>query len=289
MKLLPRILVSLAALLLLLAWIPWHELVDAFGRLPSTVWIGALAGFLAGHVLGIFKWRAMLSVEAMDTPVREAGRSYAAGLFSNLFLPGVVGGDVVRAGIVLRGARRSEPVVVAAAADRLVDFVALASLVGTGGLLAPTATGAAVVASTPFVGGVRSRVRRFLARSLVSGRRLARRPATLLTVLALALAIQGGFVLLNAWIGRSMEIAVPLAAWFVAWPLAKVVAALPISLAGLGVRDAAFASILAWYGAPLAEGVACSLVWEAVVVSGGLLAGASWFAQERWPRTGAGS
>jgi glycosyltransferase 2 family protein len=61
-----------------------------------------------------------------------------------------------------------------------------------------------------------------------------------------------------------------LAPWFVAWPLSKLIAVLPISLGGIGVREATLVSLLAPYGAPRAAVLASGILWQAVVTVTGL-------------------
>jgi hypothetical protein len=94
----------------------------------------------------------------------------------------------------------------------------------------------------------------------------------------LSLAIQALFVLLNAWIGRAIGIGVPLGVWFIAWPLAKLVALMPISIGGLVVREAALAGVLSQFGVPVALGAVAGLLWQTVTFSGGLLGGVIWWA-----------
>jgi hypothetical protein len=89
--------------------------------------------------------------------------------------------------------------------------------------------------------------------------------------------IQSFFVILNAWVGRSIGIGIPVAVWFLVWPLAKVAGLLPISLGGLAVRDATFAALLVPVGVPMALGVVASLIWQSVLIVGGLLAGVLWW------------
>jgi glycosyltransferase 2 family protein len=121
------------------------------------------------------------------------------------------------------------------------------------------------------------RLRRRVGRSLVALRRLARAPGPALTALALSLAMQAAFILISAWLGAAVGAHAPLWAWFIAWPLAKVAAMLPVTLGGLGVRDAALAGLLVPWGVPAAYGVVASLAWNAVNIGGALLGGvAGW-------------
>jgi uncharacterized membrane protein YbhN (UPF0104 family) len=125
---------------------------------------------------------------------------------------------------------------------------------------------------------------------MVSMRRMARRPLAALGVFALSLAIQSWFVLLNAWLGRAIGIDVPLAYWFLAVPLTKAVTLAPVSLGGLGVREATLAGLLGLVGVSASDGAAASFLWQSVVYSGGLLGGLVWFALglRRGARTGLG-
>jgi uncharacterized membrane protein YbhN (UPF0104 family) len=125
------------------------------------------------------------------------------------------------------------------------------------------------------------RLRRPLGRSLVAVRRLRRNPGTAAAGLGLALVIQSGFVLANAWMGRSIGIEVPLAVWFLVWPLAKIASLAPISLGGLAVREASLAALLLPFGVPVARSVVCSLLWQTVLIGGGLLGGLVWLVLAR--------
>ena len=65
--------------------------------------------------------------------------------------------------------------------------------------------------------------------------------------------------------------------WFIAWPLAKLSAMLPVSLGGLGVREAALALILARYGISFSHSVGLGLLWESVLVAGAAIGGIFYF------------
>jgi len=185
--------------------------------------------------------------------------------------------------------------------DRLSDMIALALLAAGGGLLSRgqltgwtaqllsfglvlglgvTLVGVPLLVRRP-IRRWPPRLRRPVARSLVALRRLWRQPAVFARGLILSLAIQGSFVLLNAWIGRSVGIDVPLAVWFLTWPLAKTAGLLPISLGGLAVREASLATLLLPFGVPAAQAVVASLLWQTVLIAGGLLGGLIWLVLSR--------
>lgn len=295
-KLAVRVLVSGGLLALLLVVLPAGEIWSSLRGFAPWVWACVLAGFLAGHRIGVEKWRLLLRTGGAPLTSRQAVTCYASGLFANLYLPTIVGGDVLRATLAARRADRTEAVVVGSLGDRAVDVAALVLLIAAGGLATGTAlegtagrvilvaaaaglgvaaVGLPVLLRTPLRRWPR-RLRRPVGRALVALRRLAREPGTAAAALGLSLAMQSGFVLLNAWIGAGVGIDVPLAAWFLVWPLAKGVALLPVSIGGLGVRDATLGALLVPLGVPMDLGVAASFVWQSVLVAGGLVAGLVW-------------
>jgi uncharacterized membrane protein YbhN (UPF0104 family) len=99
-------------------------------------------------------------------------------------------------------------------------------------------------------------------------------PAKALAALGISALVQCSFVGLNIALARSIGIELQAAAWMLAWPLAKLVALIPVSLGGIGVREVALAVFLAPFGVEAPLAVAQSLAWEAVLVAAGLLSGA---------------
>ena len=296
MKLWHRVVLSIGLLAILLVVLPWHELRAAFARLSAPLWLGVLGGFVLGHATGVFKWRIAVNAGRGGLAVLDGARCYAAGLFANLCLPSIVGGDVLRAALAARITRRPEAAVWGGLVDRLSDVTALGLLIAGGALVARTALpglwaqllGLAVivailVAALGLPLALRrplarwpKKIRRTVARSMVAIRRMSRRPLTAVKILVLSIIIQSGFVLLNAALGAGVGIHVPLAVWFLVWPLAKVASLLPISLGGLAVREASLAALLVPFGVRPSTAVAVSLVWQSVLIAGGLLGGLLW-------------
>ncbi len=292
-----KVAVSIGLLALLFVLLPWQQVRGAVMRLPAPVWTGVLAGFVVGHGFGVVKWRLFVNAGRARLAAVDAALCYSAGLFANLCLPSIVGGDLLRLGLAGKFTRRPEAALWGGVMDRVTDITALALLVTAGGLTARNSLpgwGARVLSVSLVVGvgmlvaflpmilrrpiaSWPRRLRRPVGRSLVALRRLRRDPSTALWGLLLSLAIQSCFVLLNAWLGRSIGITVSLGVWFLVWPLAKVASLMPISLGGLAVREASLAALLLPFGVPAAVGVVCSLLWQTVLIAGGLIGGGVWF------------
>ncbi len=129
-----RAAVTLALLGGILAWLPLGELVGAIGSVGAGLWGGVLLGFAAGHVLAALKWRGLLRAAGLHAEVKDAVWAHGAGLFANLCLPSLVGGDVVRAGWLARRGGSAETLAVVGLADRVLDTLALVALAAAGAL-----------------------------------------------------------------------------------------------------------------------------------------------------------
>ncbi|MCZ6755634.1 MAG: lysylphosphatidylglycerol synthase transmembrane domain-containing protein [Gemmatimonadetes bacterium] len=296
-----KLAVSASLLALILTLLPAGDIFGAMGRIPPWLWTAALAGFLLGHLLGVAKWRTVVNSGRPILGTRQAIQCYAAGLFANLCLPSIVGGDILRAAMAGRMTKRPEAVVVGSVVDRVTDVATLGLLiiggsialgaaqpgVWTGVLAAGAITGvAAALVALPLafrrpLHRWPARWRRRIGRTLASIRRLARRPRTWAVAQSLSIVIQSGFVLLNAAIGTSLGIEVSLSVWFVVWPLAKIAGLLPISLGGLAVREATLAALLTPFGVAAVDGVATSLLWQTILLAGGVFAGLVWLLLRR--------
>lgn len=307
MKLWLKVLISGGLLALLFAILPWSELREGLSKLPPGLWALVLLGFVGGHLAGVFKWRLFVNAGKAAFRPADAVQCYSAGLFANLCLPSIVGGDVLRMAMAGSFTRRPEAALWGGVLDRVTDVASLAILVaggaifargaipGVGGeliLVAIALTGFAAMMVAPFalrrpLAKWPRKLRRPIGRSLVAFRRLGREPGTAFAGLAMSLAIQSGFVLLNVELGRAVGVTVPIAVWFLVWPLAKIASLMPISLGGLAVREASLAALLAPFGTPLALGVLASLLWQTVLIGGGLVGGLTWLllAQRRSARS----
>jgi hypothetical protein len=293
---LARIGVSAAIISILFVQLPFEALRTSWGRIGLEIWIGVLAVFVAGHTVAAMKWRMLM--EGLHTlPLRTLFRAHFSGLVANFYLPGgAAGGDLVRAVSMARRSGRTESVVVASFVDRLVDTAALAILAGAGALWLgrvriPTGilavAGAALAVIALIVAAAAPRVAARLQRAPVRGTRrklidallfVIERPVLPAAALALSIAVQGTFVWLNFRLGQHAGVDAAFAAWLMAWPLAKLTATLPISVGGLGVREAALIAYMAPFGVAPAAVLAAGLAWQTILVVGGI---AGWLVT--WP------
>lgn len=284
---------SALVLALLFVFVPLAELSTAMRRIPPAGWAGALVAYLCLHLLGVLKWRMMVNLPGAALSFPQAVRCYYAGLFGNMFLPSLVGGDIVRAGLALSFVRSKAGLVLGSLLDRLLDVAGLAVVAGVGALLMPGAldpqsrrvfwmlAALIAVAGLTVLGALvilpprrfSYRIRRKMVQLRIALRAMGSKPGYVLLALAYGIALQCLLILLNAALGHAIGLNVALSVWFFAWPLAKISSLLPVTQGGIGVREAALVALLAPFGIPAVLTVAVGLAFEVVILAGGLAGG----------------
>ena len=295
---------ALAVLAILLHFLPVASLRDALSRVPPIRFAIILILYLCAHAIGILKWRMVVNTAGSELDVSTSAQCYLGGLFGTLFLPSIIGGDVVRLAVGLRKSPRPAAVLAGNVVDRFLDVAAQATLVLLGLLLLPGSlpgqfralarkfllVGALVAIALllllafiakPLLAGRSPGFRRRIARFRHAFRSVQRAPEVVIFGWLLGVLIQGTFILLNALLAISCGLFLPFRVWLLAWPLAKLAALLPLTQGGMGIREAVLVALLLPFGAPGSLTLAAGLVWEGVVISGGLCSGLAAFLLRR--------
>jgi glycosyltransferase 2 family protein len=282
---------------------PRGRLTAALGHLDARLIAAALPGYLAIHLAGAWKWHLLAQRARAGLPFLQALECYGAGLFGTLFLPSLAGGDAVTAALAATRAKSAAGVVAAAVLNRALDTLALAVLVSVTVAFVPEslhpegvrlvhlvwAGGAAAAAGIALAAmAIRPAWRpaalsRLLARHS-EALRPVRCPQLAVLPFALSVGIQVAFAALSYAVAHRTGVRIGFGIWLLAWTLAKLVAFLPLTVAGIGARELALAALLGPFGAPAATVVAAGLAWDVVVVAGSLAAGGAWKALGRFHR-----
>jgi uncharacterized protein (TIRG00374 family) len=285
---------------ILFHFLPVASLRAALARVPPLRFVIVLVLYLSAHAAGILKWRMVVNAAGSQLDGSTSAQCYLGGLFGTLFLPSVIGGDVVRLAVGLRRSPRPAAVLAGNVVDRCLDVAAQATLVLLGVLLLPGslppqfaslarrllfvcfAVAAAallllVLLWKPLLGGRSPRFRRRISRLRHAFRSARRAPQILIFGWLLGVLIQGTFILLNALLAISCGLLLPFRVWLFAWPLAKLAALLPLTQGGMGIREAVLVALLLPFGAPSSLTLASGLIWEGIIIAGGLLSGLTAF------------
>ena len=303
-----------AVLLALLLWFTdpseiWRTLEQADPR-----WVAAaiIVNIVTVPVMAL-RWQLLLSAKRLHVPLAWLTRTYFVALFLGQFLPAAVGGDAVRAVELGRRTHDAPEAVASVLIDRLVGVVSLVGLAvlayaagghSAGGpevVVAETIFGLAALAvlALLFSARLRGAAARYLEPRAAGGRQLAagqrfyealhgyrNHRATLVVVCALALAVQIARVGTIWMLVKGLGLDVPLVEIYAVGPVLFAALILPVSLNGIGVREAVFVSFLRDSTTP-EQAIALGLAFFAVgtataLVGAGILA-------LRWVRYGAGA
>src|SRR5215470_15875269 len=128
---------ALAVLAILLHFLPFATLRAALSKVPPLHFVTILIFYLCAHTVGIAKWRMVVNSAGSQLNFSTSAQCYLGGLFGTLFLPSIIGGDVVRLAVGLRRSPRPAAVLAGNVVDRFLDVLAQATLVAIGLVLLP--------------------------------------------------------------------------------------------------------------------------------------------------------
>lgn len=290
----------------LLGLLIWQLGTDALLRVvrESSGWlpVAAVLMLTLQTAVSAGKWFLLLRKQGVSIGYASLLKTYLIGNFINLFMPSMVGGDAYRAVRVSRhtqGVARALPSIIV---DRVTGIAALLFVGATGltMLLAPEHLLAAVagqivalfLAYALIVGPVGRFLQRLPPESLFGIPRVATMvvtalapSVTLAVVIGLALVFQFNTVLINWVYALLIGVDVPLTTLLLIVPVVYLAEAVPISINGLGVREATYTAMFVQLGLPAEYGLLLGLTVSAMRyvagVVGGLLLAADTFVPEK--------
>jgi hypothetical protein len=276
-----RLAVGVGLLILLLSRV---DLSQRTIRVGADVILGVtVTGFLllVAQAVSALRWREILGGTAPSWAYLF--RLYLIGNFFSLFLPTSIGGDAVRAVAASRALPATSAAVTSVVVDRLIGVAALLFYLLLGLAVAPAMVlrvGAAAEWSIPaptVVGAIvasgligvvaalsllrRPAVRRRLEPAYGLLRRLWASPRDMTAIVGLGLVVQGLYIVAWALLASALGLNLPPALFVAAVPVVSLLAMLPVSLSGIGVREGAWLLLLAPFGIAAADAVAYSLVF----------------------------
>jgi uncharacterized membrane protein YbhN (UPF0104 family) len=263
----------------------WSTLTDADGW-----WVlAAIAVNMATVPVMAWRWQILLRAKRVHMPIGWLTRTYFVSLFAGQFLPAAIGGDAVRAVELGRRTEDAPEAVASVLIDRLVGVVSLVALALIAFTLGGHAAGGVevVLAEAAFGLAARYLEPRVEGRQLAAGQRFydalhsyREHRSVLAAVFVLALAVQfarmGTIWMLVKALGLDGAGGVQLSEVFAVGPVLFAALILPVSLNGIGVREAVFVYLLrdsTTTSEAFALGVAFFAVGAATALVGALILG----------------
>jgi len=291
---------------------PEEGLLTTFGRLvrkPEALAI-AIALYVVAGMISFQRWHVLLRAAHVDARFWRAQKLAFIGLFFNNIIPGMTGGDLVKAIMVARDHPEQRPAaILSVIIDRIIGLLGLV-LVAVGALLFQTGPQYEEMAKKLHwillaiaVGGVvmlSKKLRRLLlldrlmnalpfAETLHKLDRAAMlfRSARwqLVYSVAVSLVIHGMILIVIGVLGRAIGITIPFLDFYTLAPLALIAASLPISPGGIGVGEMAFVFLFAKANVPGAQALTLSFSYRAVMMAVSLIGGVLMALQHEKPPT----
>ncbi|MDA8241765.1 MAG: lysylphosphatidylglycerol synthase transmembrane domain-containing protein [Nitrospiraceae bacterium] len=248
-----------------------RQILSMMRRIGPLYFFTACLIYIAAQAISTFRWKLLLPE---NFTFRKLFSLYMIGAFFNSFLPGLVGGDVVKAYYLNKDARKLGVTLASIFMDRYVGYVAL-MIVGMVSYpfalryfgasvykwVMPAIVCAFIVGSFLFFGLRLGR--RFTTMSefyeyfvLLKSRKVVIAKAVLMS---LCVQIMGFSAV--ALLASAMGEDIPIFLLFVFLPIIITVTTVPISISGLGVREGAFVLLLGLIGIRPELATSLSLSW----------------------------
>jgi glycosyltransferase 2 family protein len=278
---------KLAVGIALVAFLVWHyDLRPSFlliRRERPSLFLATVVLYVAGQVMSAFRWQLLAALNGLPGRFLEYLAYYFVGMFTNLFVPGLVGGDALRALYLGRRHQRIGQAFASVVADRGTGLLALFWLAVVAAVCTTRMRLPAPVLRVTLAAGAISLLAFLAAPRLanwVSGRdRLNRlfapiipylcRPIALTPAIALSALLQLSLAMCQYLLAIGLRLDIALATFILIVPITNVIAGLPITINGLGMREAGYLVLLGMAGVSREQAVALSLLYFAATLVGG--------------------
>jgi uncharacterized membrane protein YbhN (UPF0104 family) len=288
--------------LLVVTFLLWHydarPVLRSLTREYPAYFVATIVIYVAGQVMSSWRWQLLAAVVGVRARFRDFLSYYFVGLFTNLFVPGLLGGDAARSVYLGRRTNMLVEAIGSVVADRGTGLIALFWVAAAMAIAIPAALAPSVIRLTILVGAIAllaviaapvvARAVPYLPRPFqrVLGVVLPYmyRPQTMIPAFVLSAILQLSLGLCQWLLARGLGLNTPLAVFLLCVPIANVVAGLPVTLNGLGVRETAYLVLFGMAGMDRNNAIALGLLWFAATMLGGLT-GAIAFAVTRFPES----
>jgi uncharacterized membrane protein YbhN (UPF0104 family) len=282
-----RVGVSTALLALLFSRFDVASILRVCLRATPGFFLGAFALYLASQVVSAVRWRNLARGVGFRAGTGECLQFYAIGMFFGLVVPSTIGSDAARALYLGQSPPGRATAFSTVLFDRLIGLVMLAAVAAVA-LLGPNADLPASLEvlvlgiclsltagwfAIPFVVRVlppRQRWRLLIEEQLLP---FFRDHRLLGVAAALSLSVHALQIVSQKLLTDALGLHVPLGFVAMYHPLVALAAAMPFTIGGFGLREAAYAALLPYGGVSPDDAIALGLLWWAVAALGGLAGG----------------
>ncbi len=289
-----RIVVAVGLLAYLFTKIDIVDLWDKLKHARIGLMVSALALYSVICVLAIMRWNLLLLVHQVRISYRRLTELFFIGLFFNNAMPGLTGGDIIKAYYTAKETQHHKPEAVTTVfIDRIVGVIGLLTL----GLIAlmfnlqnpefrniaiflfclfiamliftPVFLSKKIMKKVPFL--------KHLIEKLPFGDMIKRvyhafykyksHKAAIIYGIILSMMLQGIFIFAISVMGTSIGMDIKLQYYFLFIPIISTIAALPVSVSGLGVNESLYVYCFGLVGATEESSLAIALLGRLILMT----------------------
>ncbi|MCK4353456.1 flippase-like domain-containing protein [candidate division WOR-3 bacterium] len=299
LKVIARILISAGLLFLVLRKVDFKEIFELLKNANMGIFLTSFIGYAFLSLASTFRWHRLLWAQNVKIPYRRTLAYYLIGFFYNNFLPSVVGGGIVRALYVGRINKKNKEAFSSMLTELLLGswallaFAIIVSLCWFRSITVKSITSLLLgifVLVTVFIylffkkgimrkfKGMIERIKIFelgnKIKECYNAMHIYRNKKILIfEVILFSFGMQIAMALMNLSIGISLGFKLPLMSYVVYPAIIGLLATIPITINGLGLREWGYGFFFAQVGLTGSEAVTLSLLFYFVGVIGSLSGG----------------
>ncbi|OFV88775.1 MAG: hypothetical protein A3J75_00295 [Acidobacteria bacterium RBG_16_68_9] len=282
-----KIFLSATLLVILFRHSDLGELSLVLARTQPGWAVAALVGYLFSQALCVRRWQLLAAPLGFTCSYARYFVYYFSGMYLNLFAPSTVAGDVGRALFLAAGQQRRALAMTTVLADRGIGFVALVWVGAAAVLLlpgdpVPRALYWSAVIAPPATAALWLLGSRVIVRFLAPHswwRRLVERDLTpywndyhlLGQSFTLACVFHLVQIATQILAAGALGLQIPWTFFLIFVPIVNVAGMLPISLSGVGVREAGYWYFLSLIGVDREPAIALGLLSSAIVLASNVI------------------
>jgi uncharacterized protein (TIRG00374 family) len=286
-----KLMISITLITVIVSRVNLDDVWSAFVRADKWLITGAFLLYFVGLCIIATRWKLLLAVQGVSASFFTLVKSMLVAVFFNNFLPSTIGGDAMRAYDTWKmGGGKTQSVSIIFI-DRLLGIFtlfifALLALLLTSidvsfisnvkvWILLAVAAGFIGIYILFFKAGVSrpNMVIRFLEKIFDVFAVYNGKPGVLSTALMLSVLLQLNVIFHYYLLALALGINIPLSAMFIIIPVAIVVMMIPVSINAIGIREAIFVAMFAFYGVSNADALAFAWMSFVLITVLGLLGG----------------
>lgn len=304
-----RLALTLALFAFLFRSLSWSSLLAAIEQAQRLViLLGLLVGVL-GLQVSALQWQRLLQAERIHVDLIRLIKLYLIGTAFSHFLPTGMGGDVVKAFYIGRQSRNFAASASAIVMTRLTGYFAMQLIAFTALSIFHAYFSKSIILSAvllsllvgSIIGGIilltillpkivkRPHTKqRLIASAIPVGQALIKtiqRPRLLCNVTSIGVVFWILSVLNYYTYAYALNMHVPLYFYFVAIPIVSLIAFLPITINGFGLRESAFVYFFSTMRVPVASSLLLALIMDVQVLFFGLIGGCLYLTMNSEERT----